>query len=539
MRRTEFVMKLSYLDLKKSFWSLSIALAVTLGLPQAQAKVINAASLALADVSNAVASAAVGDIVLLPAGTNGWYGSTLVLSGVTLEGSTNGTTIRDETPVVLSGAGHTLIQINANAGFPTRITQIQFMFGVTNNLTSFANNYNPGITIGGQAANWRIDHCIFNLLSGKNIQVSSDAFGLVDHNSFYTKDRISVEVLGNGYGDADWAAPTQFGSANAVYIEDNYMWDGYNFGWVDVVGGGRCVFRHNNCTGCYFNTHGVETSLRYRSSRYVEVYNNFYSMPTNQYVNLFSMIDIRGGSAVVFSNTANGYWGFAVLHYYRTTDNDPYFTPWFGATGLSGWDSNGPALLSGTASVSSNSLVVPGAGWTTNQWVGCTVYNSVSNLCGVVVANDSSTMQFMASRSPRLQIGFNVGDPYVVHHVYPMLDQPGRGQGNLLSGDNPTPINLNQASEPVYVWGNTLRVNEAGLVSQPATVTTQYPNLVANQDFFNGVPRPNYTPYIYPHPLQSFTNTLAVSTNAPPPPPPPGTNTNSLTPPTGLNVRSL
>jgi hypothetical protein len=49
---------------------------------------------------------------------------------------------------------------------------------------------------------------------------------------------------------------------------------------------------------------------------------------------------------------------------------------------------------------------------------------------------------------------------------YPCIDQPGRGQGDLLTGDFPTEVNSvtgtiswpNQALEPIYEWANTASV---------------------------------------------------------------------------------
>ena len=46
---------------------------------------------------------------------------------------------------------------------------------------------------------------------------------------------------------------------------------------------------------------------------------------------------------------------------------------------------------------------------------------------------------------------------------YPCLDQPGRGQGDLLTGGFPNKVNSttgtiswpNQALEPIYIWNNT------------------------------------------------------------------------------------
>jgi len=520
----------------------SVTLLFLTGFSQVHAAVINALSCSLADVSSAVAKANPGDTVLLPVGTNGWT-SKLTISGITLQGAgVTGTVIRDETPIVSNGNGNPILQVNTSASAVTRITQIQFTSGVTNNLTKFGNNYGLEIVIYGTNANWRIDHSYFNLLSGKAIGVGDDAFGLIDHNAFVTYDRIACEIFGHGYGDADWAAPTQFGSANAVYLEDNTFVDGSNFGWVDVSNGARAVFRHNTCNGYFFNTHGAETSQRYRSARYVEVYNNNFSYAVGQqYQNFYGMCDIRGGSAVIFSNTAVGYWSVASLNYYRATDNDQNFNPWFGATGLRAWDSNSPALLGGIAGASANSniLVVAGANWATNQWVGCTVYNTNDMLCGVVISNDNSSMRFMGSRSAWLQIAFSPGDPFSVHMVYPMIDQPGRGQGDLLSGDNPTPVWLHEASEPVYVWGNQRSVNYSVVTPASQNVGSSYPGIQANRDYFNGIPRPNYTPFIYPHPLTALTNavvntnavTIPVTNSTPP--------VNNLAPPTGLNVQPL
>ena len=202
-------------------------------------------------------------------------------------------------------------------------------------------------------------------------------------------------------------------------------------------------------------------------------------------------------------------------------------------------DSNGPALLTGTASItSSNTLIVSDANWTPNQWVGCTVYNASqsSQLCGVVTTNTSNTMKFAASRRAWLQVGFNKGDSFEVHRIYPMLDQPGAGQCDLLSGDNPAPVWLHQKAEPVYIWGNSLSLMYQTLTAVPSNASTTYPNLVQGRDYFNNTPRPGYTPYTYPHPL-----TLTDSNNVAPITAPSNTTaaTNELSPPTHLNVQGL
>ena len=232
-----------------------------------------------------------------------------------------------------------------------------------------------------------------------------------------TNSANAIEVDDAGYGDVSWSTPYVTGTSNAVYMEDNYIYSANNFCAVDISNGGRAVFRHNTLVGAFFNTHGTETSQRYRSTRFVEVYNNSFSYGNGQqYNNFYTTCDLRGGSAVVFSNTAVGYWAIGSINYYRATDNDPGFLPWFGATGERAWDNNGPVLLTGTASVASNVLVVAGASWTPNQWVGCSVLNTTTNqLCGIVTASTANTMTFLPSRRTWLQVTFNQGDTFEVH----------------------------------------------------------------------------------------------------------------------------
>jgi hypothetical protein len=73
---------------------------------------------------------------------------------------------------------------------------------------------------------------------------------------------------------------------------------------------------------------------------------------------------------------------------------------------------------------------------------------------------------------------------------YPVLDQPGRGQGDLLTGDHPNKVNVRtgtigwpaQALEPIYIWNNsgTIVVGWGG---------AEYSNVsggrvVANRDYY-------------------------------------------------------
>lgn len=468
-----------------------------------------AASTSFVDVSNAVAAAQCGWTVQLPAGTNGWY-NTLNISGVTLKGmGTNQTMILDEMPIVGGGNGTPFLVLNTVSCAPTRITGIRFSGGVTNNITNFPNNFGPNIQIDGSASNWRVDNCQFVYLSGKTMEQFGDVYGVVDHCNFLTYTRIALEIFGQGpWGDADWASPITFGSSNATYMENNYFRDTVdNFcGWVDVSGGGRVVFRYNNCNNYYVNTHGAETTQRFRSSRYVEIYMNTFTYETNSnFQNFYTVCDIRGGTGIIWSNQAYGYYAVGSLNNYRSADNDPGFTPWYGATGLTNWDGNGSQLASGHAGMASTSnLIDTNASWTVNQWVGATVYNYRSTLIGCVTANNSTNITFAGSRHSQFQIGFNSGDNYTIHRIYPMFDAPGVGTGDLLvdQGSNPTPVFLNETAAPVYGWANNRWQNGSPGTTFFVTtngIGTGYSCILPGRDFTNSF-KVGYVPYTYPHP---------------------------------------
>jgi cysteine-rich repeat protein len=69
---------------------------------------------------------------------------------------------------------------------------------------------------------------------------------------------------------------------------------------------------------------------------------------------------------------------------------------------------------------------------------------------------------------------------------YPCMDQNGRTTGQALS--------------PVYAWENTLNGNPVGL-TVVTTCGAVALHIVENRDFYNGMQKPGYTPYEYPHPL--------------------------------------
>lgn len=526
-------------------------------------KTINAASCQYVDVSNAVAQASAGDTVLLPPGTNTWS-QTLTLNGVSLEGDgTNATVIIDEEPRANGGQ---MVMLYPVAGSLSEISDIQFCGGTTN---TSPNYYGSVAVYGVPGSSWRIDHNVFNGLDGKNIATYGEALCVIDHNTFYEKG-ISIEdnsaFPNDGEGDVSYSQPSTYGlnSSNVLYIENNYITnlEGYtaSVGACDGDGGARMVFRYNVVWNDLFNNHGTETGGRARGERSFEIYGNSFNFsPSNPTYPCFAAMMIRSGGGVIFSNTCTGYSALVALRNFRYTDSFcSEWDPFCGANGICPYDSNSPTLyLTGVSSAPSGSayLQVNGANWTPNQWYGYTLMNLNSGLFSVVLSNTANTMYYIgstpqtASLIEHTVLTFNPGDPFQLHYVYAALDQPGRGSGDLLQdeglGANGVLLTIdsvtgvaswpNEALDPIYCWSNTVN----GTLAEMSSV---YPGLQAGRDFYNDTPKPGYTPYVYPHPLDvasTMTNTNtgtgtgsgtgSTNTNT-------STNSSGLQPPSGLKI---
>jgi hypothetical protein len=501
------------------------------------AKTISAASCQFSDVSSAVAQATAGDIVQLPAGTGIWS-QTLTLNGVSLLGAgTNASILVDEEN--RSATTPQMIILNPAAGSLSEISNIQFRGGVTNT----SDNYYGAIAVyGTPTTSWRIDHNFFNGLYAKNIATYGNSFSVIDHNAFFEK-AISIEdngyVPNDGLGDQSWNLPPTYGlnSSNVLYVEDNYFTNLEPYvasvGACDGEGGARIVFRFNTIWNDCFNNHGTETGGRLRSERSFEIYGNTFTAVA-PLAPIYAALMIRGGSGVVFSNTATGYNAMVALRNYRYTCS--YYGEWNpigGANGLCPYDSNSPSIyLSGTNSAPSGSpyLQVAGANWTPNQWYGYTVLDTNTEVFSQINSNTMNTIYYIGSSSVTVgavactPLTFSMGDHFQIYKVYAALDQPGRGSGDLLQdqglGANNILITINAATgiaswpnqslEGIYCWSNTLN-------NAHSEETSLYPGVMAGRDFYNDTPKPGYTPFAYPHPLASgITNTNSTNTLQPP-----------------------
>ena len=218
------------------------------------------------------------------------------------------------------------------------------------------------------------------------------------------------------------------------------------------------------------------------------------------------MIYVRGGSALVWGNYSDRYDSLVVMSEYRL-----WFpaTPWGQADGTNPWDANSPtvdATGTHTGDNGSGTLVDSAANWQANQWRGYSIRNITRRTASSINSNTSNSIK--PDGNPQGQaMSFNAGDQYDIRKVETVLDQPGRGKGDLISGSNPTPVQWpHQQQEPIRIWGNTLGPS-FGNRNGKAVVYSQGYSVIENRDWFystdNSAALPGYTPYIYPHPLVS------------------------------------
>ena len=143
-----------------------------------------------------------------------------------------------------------------------------------------------------------------------------------------------------------------------------------------------------------------------------------------------------------------------------------------------------------------------------------------------IISNTATTLTYLfyssGDRGPALV--FNAGDSYEIHKLLATLDQPGRGKGDLVVGQNP-PVNTvtrtqhwtHELAEPSFSWNNVYTPTNAAW-----GYGTRSPTLLQGRDYYNlgaGFPAnttppavsSTYTaaingvdyvgPFVYPHPL--------------------------------------
>jgi hypothetical protein len=581
----------------------------------AWAQTINAASCSANDVATALGSVSTdGTTVVIPACISGvgWGAQTAYTSGnatvdangqltytsthslaIQGQGSTTGsdslgnpTGYSDQTVLLYNNTAATaLMAIKMTAGKYLRIT------GLTINQGTGGVENNGALNIGGNAQSssctWtspavtgpclRIDHNHIHDINSAFIEVYGWIYGVADHNlmDFSAADSNGVRVYDEGYnndtvgmGDQSWAASPNWGSGNFFFIENNtFTQSNASLGTVnDCAAGGREVIRYNTMTGgnVYVQTHEVGGVLR--GCFATEIYGN-NANETGTGLSPQPFHTSRAGQSLVWGNTLTDYG--EVMNVFDDRDGlTAHDVPaWpngnYGFCGSNAW--TGTVNTSGTAvTAATGSFVNPHGSDTV---IAGSILSINGTLYTVSAYNSSTSVTLTSSAGTQSGVSFFVYSPWDQAPTgtgYACLDQPGRGQGDLLSGSGwPSFSNRvnsatgtatwpHQAVSPIYAWANTLGTGASayfgvdgstffaenrdyylelpniaesatfsgtagiGSGTQAPTASGAYPNApnctpyvgywdTTTQTFYQ-CSAPNtwtvyYTPYAYPHPL--------------------------------------
>jgi hypothetical protein len=312
-----------------------------------------AASCAESDVQTALRLAAAGDTVQIPAGTCTWT-TTLTYQApgsITIIGaSSQSVTGGGDATVIIDNVSHSPSDDATFAITTGPASSVFRLSGLTFQGGTGGTTYSGVLRIGGTSQNFRMDHIHFKVISAVAADIDGWIYGVVDHclwdmapNSVDNGLRIGhVAWGGYQYGDGSWADTTTFGSNRFIFMEDNVFNNGFA---NDINNGGRMVFRHNTLTLSEFQTHEMED--RNRASRAWEVYaNNFTCDPNVTAACGSSALFVRGGTGLVWANTANNIKNLITANNDRTNTGHAFVTPpngwgYCGTTyGPSAWDQN-------------------------------------------------------------------------------------------------------------------------------------------------------------------------------------------------------
>lgn len=484
-----------------------VAWILLTALDQVEAAVINAQSVSLADVAAAIALANDGDIVTVPAGTATWTSTLTITKNITLQGSGAGSTVIVE-EIVRTVPETPLIRAVTPTAGSFRISGFTFQGGTVNTQATF----NGEIQISGECHAVRIDHCTFNNLNGVSLATCGFTLGVIDHNAFNTVSAHPIVILhetwqpfngatpiGGGpytFGHGSWADDPYWGSDRFVFIEDNIFVDTSEGGsGIDMFEGARAVVRHNAFTNVRLTNHGTEGQGR--GAKQIEEYNNTFTTPVRGPVG-----QLRSGAIISFDNAYNNFAQGHLLHVFR---QDNWKDNWGWSNGQSVYDDNDPHPTNGywetgthTGGMNASSLTDSTKNWTTDQWYVPGASYILRNLTKYADQPESGKLQsFITSNTATTitcqptPLRFDTGDTYQIWKVVHSLDQPGQGRDDGTMNNLPgVPAHWpSSATEPCYAWRNTW------------PLTTNQGSIKEGRDFFNGTPKPGYTPYTYPHPL--------------------------------------
>jgi hypothetical protein len=455
-----------------------------------------AASTKGSDVQAKINIARDGDTVVVPAGTARWTTPLSITKNLTLKGAGVGqTVIFDEVP--RAPQSHT-IDVVLTKDLPFRLTGFEFRGGSTvtaENGGGIVYFRNPE----GMTRRFRLDHCKFTGLHGLPL-VFRDMTGVIDHCTVDSGNAQGAQVYHNTWGGGDfghgsWADYPYWGSDKFLFFED-CIFSGTGRAAIDCYEGARVVVRYSTFNDAQVSAHGTEGQGR--GAKQLEIYKNVFTVSSPR-----GGAQVRSGTVLVHDNVYNNFTRGIDLKAYRQFARKG---TWGISSGSNVWDLNNSvigALERGThtGANSATTLTDSNKHWTADEWetivsrkgFSYVVKNITQNRQSVIESNTASRIFYFLAAPP---MRFNRGDTYEIWKVVTTLDQPGQGKSDLLFGLPALPKKWpHNVLEPCYSWNNK---DENG---NEIDLHTEQGSIQEGQDYYNRTRKPNYAPYLYPHPL--------------------------------------
>ncbi len=547
------------------WYTLFVAMTLLAVLGRAEATVVTARSVALADVSTALAAAREGDTVIVPAGTATWTSQLVITNMITFQGAGIGQTIIND-----GYAGRPLLSVRLSNGSPTaplfRMTGFEFRGGISSGpggprfsfVGSSVASQKPLVL--GCLSRFRLDNCLFSKVKS-GVAYFTNLLGVMDHCTFdqqgpsfevhHTNWTPPGQTQVAAYAHGSWADDPYWGSDKFFFVEDCDIW---NYSGVPAYGmnpyaGARITLRYNTFhKNASWDAHGTEGRSN-RGVKQIDAYKNKGLFDTPAHVG-----QIRSGSWLVHDNIFTNCKAISAQFYKFFRSNS-----WGQADGQNKWDSNPDTapVASGTVQSYSGGVLtaVGNPGWTPGAFNGRDGFTYIVRNMEIPYAKEIKTQTVVGDNTANTLTkeitaetpAFPAGARFEVWRVRAGVDGPGWGKGRLMTGDikkpetawpngsvkwadNGQPASWPQQgypNEPCYAWNNP---NTGTYGDQVGYSPSERGAFTEGRDFFNlgnvgSAPvqigpvgaKYDYKPFVYPHPLVS---------GDPPPPSAPDSPTN-------------
>jgi hypothetical protein len=297
-----------------------------------EAATINARSGSSADIQAAVNLAKSGDTVAIPSGRFLFTGQVYAPDGIHIKGAGMNSTYLIKNDNL--SAFHAMITVDAKTGKPFIFSDMTLQGRLdalqgTNRTTAVTSVTDQGLIIEGAAKNFRVYNSRFTKFLRAGIElvatlgtVRGEQTGVIYQNQFidnwYTTLGYGIAV--DGY-PGSWDRTISLGTANAVFIEDNYF--ELNRHCVTASDGANYVARYNTIKNNYqnagaFDAHGYNSAWP-RGTRSVEIYKNTV---TNS-IKRLAGVEIRGGSGAIWGNSWSGVSHGVILYLENPPSSHP------------------------------------------------------------------------------------------------------------------------------------------------------------------------------------------------------------------------